>query len=91
MSQAEAVAMPKRQAAFREDFRSRITRFYVGPIHVLMIFAIGAGVMWYSVRQIDGMRWYDALVIPVVFIGANLFEWALHRFVMHRPIRAMPS
>lgn len=87
MSQAEAVAMPKRQAAFREDFRSRITRFYIGPLHVLMIVAIGVAVMWYSIEQIGGMRWYDALVIPVVIVGANLFEWALHRYVMHRPIK----
>lgn len=84
---AVANAMPKRQAAFRDDFRSRITRFYIGPIHVLMIFAIGTAVIWYSVQQISGIRWYDALVIPVMVVGANLFEWALHRYVMHRPIK----
>lgn len=87
MSQAIAAEMPERQAAFRDDFRARITRFYVGPIHVLMIVAIGLAVGWYSIRQISGMRWYDAIVLPVVIVGANLFEWALHRYVMHRPIK----
>ncbi len=34
-------AMPRRQAAFRDDFRLRIARLYNGPLHVLMIFSIG--------------------------------------------------
>ena len=33
--------IPRRQAAFREDFRQRIARLYNGPMHVFMIFAIG--------------------------------------------------
>ena len=79
--------MPKRQAAFREDFRGRIARFYSGPLHVLMIFGIGIAVTWYSVQQLDNPAWYDWLVVPVIFLIANLFEWWIHRFVMHRPIK----
>ena len=79
--------MPKRQAAFREDFRGRIARFYSGPLHVLMIFGIGIAVIWYSVQQLDNPPWYAWLIVPVVFLVANLFEWWIHRFVMHRPIK----
>ena len=83
--------MPKRQAAFREDFRQRIASFYNGPLHVLMIFGIGIAVIWYSARHIDNPAWYDWLVIPVVFFFANLFEWWIHRFVMHRPIKGFSN
>ena len=28
---------------------------------------------------------WELLIIPVTFLGANFFEWWIHRFVMHRP------
>ena len=77
--------MPQRQAAFRDDYRTRIARFYNGPLHVLMIFAIGIATIWYCARQIRGPAWYEWLVIPLAFLVGNLFEWWIHRFVMHRP------
>ncbi|MAE63880.1 MAG: fatty acid hydroxylase [Phycisphaeraceae bacterium] len=79
--------MPRRQAAFREDFRLRIARLYNGPLHVLMIFSIGAATIWYCAQQVSGPAWYEWFVVPVVFVFGNLFEWWIHRFVMHRPIK----
>lgn len=80
-------SMPRRQAAFREDFRRRIARYYVGPLHVAMIYAIGIAGFWYCVMQIASPAWHDWLVVPAVILFANLFEWWIHRFVMHRPIK----
>jgi len=79
--------MPKRQAAFRDDFRTRIAKFYNGPLHVLMIFGIGGATIWYCVRQVQSPAWYEWLIIPASFVVGNLFEWWIHRFVMHRPIK----
>ena len=79
--------MQHRQAAFRDDFRQRIARLYNGPMHVFMIFAIGIGTIWYCVRQIQGPAWYEWLIVPFTLLFANLFEWWIHRFVMHRPIK----
>ena len=80
-------SMPKRQAAFREDYRRRIARLYNGPLHVLMIFAIGIAGICYCVWQIEDPAWYEWLIIPIVMAFANVFEWWIHRFVMHRPIK----
>lgn len=83
-------SMPRRQAAFREDFRQRIARYYVGPLHVAMIYAIGIAGFWYCVQQIASVQRiarYEWLVVPAVILFANLFEWWIHRFVMHRPIK----
>ena len=82
-----SATMPKRQAAFREDFRNRISKLYSGPGHVFMIYAIGIAAIFYCVRQIQDPAWFEWLIVPVAFAIANLFEWWIHRFVMHRPIK----
>jgi hypothetical protein len=79
--------MTKRQEAFRADFRRRISPWYSGPVHVLLIYAIGGATIWYAVGHIHAPSWQEWLVVPVVLLLCNVFEWALHRFVMHRPIK----
>lgn len=79
--------MSRRQAAFREDFRMRIAKLYNGPLHVFMIYAIGIATIWYCARQIQNPAWYEWLVVLVAFVVGNIFEWWIHRFVMHRPIK----
>jgi hypothetical protein len=83
------MTMTKRQEAFRADFRQRISPWYSGPVHVLLIYAIGIAMLWYAVGHIHRPSWTEWLVVPVVFLLCNVFEWALHRFVMHRPIKGL--
>jgi hypothetical protein len=78
-----------RQAAFRADFRTRIAPAYSGWAHVALIFALGAAAIWYCARQIAHPAWYDFLVIPVAFCISNVFEWWIHRYVMHRPVKGL--
>ena len=90
----DAVAMKRdrlsrRQQAFRADFRGKIGRLYHGWVHVALIYAIGAAAIWYGLRQIGHPAWYEWLVVPVAFIGANGFEWWIHKFVMHRPVKGL--
>lgn len=75
-----------RQAAFRADFRARIARAYDGWLHVALIAAIGFATIWYCARQLHGVAWYDWLVVPVAFAISNVFEWWIHKFIMHRPV-----
>ncbi len=77
--------MSKRQAAFRADYRQRIAPLYSGPLHVFLIYAIGLSGIWYFAQQIHGATWTDFLIVPLAFLGANIFEWWIHRYVMHRP------
>jgi len=81
------VTMPKRQEAFRADYREKISRWYSGPGHVFMIYAIGLSGIFFFVRQVETVAWYEWLTIPVAFTLANVFEWWIHRYVMHRPIK----
>jgi len=77
--------MTKRQVAFRADFRRRISSWYAGIGHVFMIYAIGIAGIVYFVRQVAAPAWYEWLIVPAAFVVANVFEWWIHRYVMHRP------
>ena len=52
-----------------------------------LIAAIGLAAIWLCARQVHQPAWYEWLVVPaVVPVSANVFEWWIHRFIMHRPV-----
>src|SRR5260221_7309810 len=83
--QRRTAMISARQQAFREQYRARIAGWYNGWLHVAVIYGIGAAAMAVYVSQISAVRWWEWLTIPVVGLACNIFEWALHRYVMHRP------
>ncbi|HEX5319872.1 MAG TPA: hypothetical protein VFW46_11990, partial [Stellaceae bacterium] len=78
--------MTPRQAAFRADYRTRISPWYSGTLHVVVIAVLGVATIWYAAAQVHAPRWTDWLIVPATFLGCNIFEWALHRFLLHRPV-----
>lgn len=77
--------MSERQRKYRETYRSRIVGWYNGWLHATVIYVIGIAAMAIYIQSLNNIRWYELLIVPVVFLGANFFEWALHTYVMHRP------
>lgn len=77
--------MGERQARFREDYKARIAPWYRGSLHALSIYAIGAAAFYVYTSHVAQPRWYEWLAIPPVVVFTSLFEWALHRYIMHRP------
>ena len=77
--------MSQRQADFRREYRSRIAGWYNGYFHVAVIYLMGAAAMLYFLSHLQNVLWWEWLSVPVFFLGCNVFEWAVHRFVMHRP------
>jgi hypothetical protein len=78
--------LSKRQEAFRADYRPRISPWYSGLLHVFVIYAIGFAALAYCIPHIHTPSLAEWMVVPVVFLVCNLFEWWIHRFVMHRPV-----
>ena len=76
-----------RQAEFRQTYRSRIAGWYDGYLHVVVIYAMGAVAFYIYLQHIDAVRWWEWLTIPVTLLLCNMFEWWIHRYIMHRPIR----
>jgi hypothetical protein len=83
------VMMSKRQAEFRAAYRPRISPWYSGLLHVAVIYAIGGAALAYCIPHIHRPSAAQWLVVPVVFLACNGFEWWIHRFVMHRPIKGL--
>ena len=77
------------QAAFRTDYRTRISPAYAGWLHVALIFVLYAAAIWVCARQIARPAWYEWLVIPLAFCLSNVFEWWIHNGGMHRLVKGL--
>jgi len=79
--------MDDRQRNYRSEYRRRIAGWYNGWLHVAIIYTIGLTAMYIYISHIGSVQWWEWLTVPIVFMICNVFEWFLHRYVMHRPLR----
>jgi hypothetical protein len=79
--------MSERQRKYRETYRERIATWYNGPLHVAVIYTIGIAALYIYISHIASVVWWEWLTLPIVFLLTNVFEWVLHRYVLHRPLR----
>src|SRR6185503_160193 len=77
--------MTERQRKYRENYRERVAGWYNGWLHIVLIYTIGFTALYVYLANLQDVRWWEYLTVPVVFMFANFFEWAVHRYVMHRP------
>ena len=76
----------QRQIDFRNEYRARIIGWYNGYFHIVLIYAMGAAVLYVYISHIHNVTWLEWLTVPLTFIFTNVFEWAVHKYVMHRPV-----
>lgn len=77
--------MSERQRQYRDAYRQRVVGWYNGFIHIAVIYIIGLTALYIYTSNLKHVTWLELLTVPLVFLLCNLFEWALHRYVMHRP------
>ena len=75
----------ERQLKFRQKYKDNISPAYNGVLHITVMYAAGIAAIYYCATKLVGASWEWLLVIPV-FLAGNLFEWFMHRYVMHRRI-----
>src|SRR5260370_8233305 len=80
-----ATPMTGRQRKYRENYRDRLAGWYTGWLHIVLIYTIGFTALYVYLANLRDVSWWEYLTVPVVFMFANFFEWAVHRYVMHRP------
>ena len=51
-----------------------------------MIFSIGGLAIYYFSLNIKNILWWEWLIIPITLIFSNLFEWWIHKYVMHNRV-----
>ena len=73
----------ERQLRFRDEYQAQIHRLYSGPVHIAVIYAVGLATIAWCASRLQGASWEWLLVVPVFFFS-NLFEWWIHKNVMHR-------
>jgi hypothetical protein len=73
----------ERQLKFRADYRSSIHPAYNGLLHVGVMYVVGITVISWCTAHLQDAAWEWFLVVPVFFFS-NLFEWWIHKYVMHR-------
>ena len=82
-SLTERHAMGERQGRFREKYKAEIHPLYSGVLHIGVIYVVGLAMIGWCVSRLDNATWEWLLVVPV-FVFSNLFEWWIHKYVMHR-------
>lgn len=82
-SLVERHTMGERQRKFRAEYMSQVHPLYNGPVHIGVIYVVGITVIAWCVSRMQGATWEWLLVVPV-FVFSNLFEWWIHKYVMHR-------
>src|SRR5262249_11960831 len=51
-----------------------------------IIYAKGAAAFYVYVSHIHAVPALEWLTVPLTFLFTNVFEWAVHRYIMHRPV-----
>jgi hypothetical protein len=76
----------RRRDAVRQKALADIPWWYSPYGHLAATTGIGLIVLGLSIAGIvdRGVRWTDLLVIPIVVLVANFFEWRVHKVVLHR-------
>ena len=78
--------MTDKQLNFRRDYRSEVAGWYNGFAHILVIYAIGGTASYIYAQHLGNVLWWEWMAIPVMVVFCNIFEWLLHKEVMHRRI-----
>ena len=75
--------MSERQKQYRDEYQAQIHPYYSGLLHVGVMYSVGLSVIAFCLWRMQGAAWEWLLVVPV-FVVSNLFEWWIHKYVMHR-------
>jgi hypothetical protein len=79
----ERHAMGERQRRFRAEYQAQIHPLYSGVLHIGVIYLVGIAMISWCVSRLENAGWEWLLIVPV-FALSNLFEWWIHKYVMHR-------
>jgi hypothetical protein len=84
-SQLEA---PRREA-FRQELVARLPRWYSPWVHLGLTSFIGLGLIAVAVFLIRDLAPLELLLVPIVFLASNAFEWRAHRDLLHKRMKGL--
>jgi hypothetical protein len=72
--------------ALRQDWVSRVPRFYSPWIHLAFTVLLGPAVIALALSRLQHPTWLQSLTVPGVLVFQNAFEWYVHKLALHRPL-----
>jgi hypothetical protein len=76
--------MAERSARVRAQTLGKIPSWYNPWVHLAGTTGVGIAVLAVGIYFVHGVRPTEWLVVPAVFLLANLFEWRAHKHILHR-------
>lgn len=89
---AESAAAPatraaESNAAYRARYRAeQVPAWYRGELHVASTLAWVLAPAAYCMTRLHDVQPMEWLTVPAMLVFGSLFVWALHRYVLHRPV-----
>ncbi len=83
------MSFESRRELVRARALSSMSRWYNPWLHLGATMSIGLAVLAVALARLSDVRPLEWLVIPVVFVMANGFEWRVHKDVLHRRRRLL--
>jgi sterol desaturase/sphingolipid hydroxylase (fatty acid hydroxylase superfamily) len=73
-----------------KDARARhaaeIPVWYSWTLHACCDVVFALGVIAFAISRLENLTWVESLALPIGFVWANVGEYFLHRYPMHRPL-----
>lgn len=68
----------------RASIVANIPGWYNPVVHLAIPTVIGLALSVAAALRIQGLRWYELLIVPITVFAAFGFEWRAHKFILHR-------
>ena len=68
---------------FREQYRSKIPRYYIGWVHFMMTTVIAFSMIITGILMLDNVQDIEWITVPLAFLYTNLIEYLGHKGPMH--------
>jgi hypothetical protein len=70
----------------RTRFAAEISPRYCWQLHLAIDFLVAIAVIVFSLSQLQPLATFEIVALPLALLGANVGEYFLHRYPMHRPM-----
>jgi len=70
--------------AFRARVVAEVPAGYSPTLHVAVPAAIGLGLAAVGASMLERVRWWEWLVVPIVWVASNATEWRAHKGLLHK-------
>lgn len=75
--------------AFRSEVRAHISPRYSPWLHLGAPAVVGLGLIACSIACLRNVRWWELLLVPIVYVISNATEHRAHRLALHRRTRGL--